>query len=85
MAVQADLRLVEHDKDGIAIAFRADVLRGPAESQNAVPARWLYDLAGSKLFEDLTSVNLGSPGPSRPPTPLVSSARSQLEVANAHR
>lgn len=54
MAVHADLRLVDHDEDGINLAFRADVLRGLAERQKAVPARWLYDLAGSKLFEDIT-------------------------------
>jgi len=54
MAVHADLRLVEHDEDGIDLAFRADVLRGFGERQKAVPARWLYDLAGSKLFEDIT-------------------------------
>jgi L-histidine Nalpha-methyltransferase len=54
MAVHADLRLVEHDEEGIDLAFRADVLRGLGERQKAVPARWLYDLAGSELFEDIT-------------------------------
>jgi L-histidine N-alpha-methyltransferase len=54
MAVHADLRLIEHDEDGIDLAFRADVLRGFGERHKAVPARWLYDLAGSKLFEDIT-------------------------------
>ena len=54
MAVHADLKLVEHDDDGIDLAFRADVLRGLAERQKAVPARWLYDLNGSELFEDIT-------------------------------
>lgn len=54
MAVHADLRLVEHDEDGIDPAFRAAVLRGFGERQKAVPARWLYDLAGSRLFEDIT-------------------------------
>lgn len=54
MAVHADLRLVEHDEDGVDLAFRADVLRGLAERQKAVPARWLYDLAGSELFEQIT-------------------------------
>lgn len=56
MALQADLKLVEHDDDGIDLAFRADVLRGLAERQKAVPARWLYDLAGSRLFEDITTL-----------------------------
>ena len=54
MAVHADLRLVEYDGDGIDPAFRAAVLRGFGERQKAVPARWLYDLAGSRLFEDIT-------------------------------
>ena len=54
MAVHADLRLVEHDEEGVDLAFRADVLRGLGERQKAVPARWLYDLAGSELFEDIT-------------------------------
>jgi len=54
MAVHADLRLIAHDEDGIDLAFRADVLRGLGERQKAVPARWLYDLAGSRLFEDIT-------------------------------
>lgn len=35
-------------------AFRADVLKGFGERQKAVPARWLYDLAGSELFEEIT-------------------------------
>lgn len=56
MGVHPDLKLVEHDEDGIDLAFRADVLRGLAERQKAVPARWLYDLTGSKLFEDITSL-----------------------------
>jgi dimethylhistidine N-methyltransferase len=54
MAVQTDLKLVENDEDGIDLAFRADVLRGLGERQKAVPARWLYDLAGSRLFEEIT-------------------------------
>src|SRR3954470_17133363 len=54
MAVHADLRLVEHDEEGVDLAFRADVLRGLGERQKAVPARWLYDLAGSELFEGIT-------------------------------
>src|SRR3954464_14063269 len=54
MAVHADLRLIAHDEDGIALALRADVLRGLGERQKAVPARWLYDLAGSRLFEEIT-------------------------------
>ena len=54
MVVHADLKLVDRDDDGIDLAFRADVLRGLSERQKAVPARWLYVLAGSRLFEDIT-------------------------------
>ncbi len=34
--------------------FRADVLAGLASSTPAVPARWLYDRAGSELFDQIT-------------------------------
>jgi len=54
MGVHADLKLVEHDKDGVDLAFRTDVLRGLAERQKAIPARWFYDLTGSELFEEIT-------------------------------
>ena len=48
------LALVEYDDDGISTAFRADVLEGLAQEPKAVPARWLYDDAGSALFEAIT-------------------------------
>lgn len=48
------LALIEYDDDGIATAFRADVLDGLAQDPKAVPARWLYDDAGSELFEAIT-------------------------------
>ena len=35
-------------------AFRTDVLTGLSASHRAIPARWLYDHIGSKLFEDIT-------------------------------
>ena len=35
-------------------AFRSDVLAGLAAPIRAVPARWLYDLRGSELFEAIT-------------------------------
>jgi L-histidine N-alpha-methyltransferase len=35
-------------------AFRDDVLAGLSASVPAVPARWLYDLRGSELFDDIT-------------------------------
>ncbi len=35
-------------------AFRDDVLAGLSAAVPAVPARWLYDLRGSELFDDIT-------------------------------
>ena len=37
-------------------AFGEDVLAGLQQAQKAVPARWLYDDAGSQLFEDITGL-----------------------------
>ncbi len=54
MAMHADLKLVEHDEEGVDLAFRAEVLRGLAEHQKAIPARWFYDMKGSELFEEIT-------------------------------
>jgi len=56
MTIHGDLKLVEHDEDGVDLAFRADVLTGLAERQKAIPARWFYDLAGSELFEQITQL-----------------------------
>ncbi|MGB3805784.1 MAG: L-histidine N(alpha)-methyltransferase, partial [Erythrobacter sp.] len=56
MGTQEGLRLVEKDEGGVDRAFRADVLDGLSQSQKAIPARWLYDDAGSQLFEDITQV-----------------------------
>ncbi|QFT78320.1 Histidine-specific methyltransferase EgtD [Erythrobacter sp. THAF29] len=50
------LRLVDHDEEGVNNAFRADVLEGLSQEQKAIPARWLYDDAGSQLFEDITQL-----------------------------
>lgn len=35
-------------------AFRADVLKGLAQPRKTIPARWFYDLEGSRLFEEIT-------------------------------
>ncbi len=56
MATKSDLRLVDLDDDGIDRAFRADVVQGLSEPQKAIPARWLYDDAGSELFEAITTL-----------------------------
>ena len=50
------LALVDRDERGVDRAFRQDVLRGLSQPQKAVPARWLYDDAGSQLFEDITAL-----------------------------
>ncbi|MGX7952233.1 L-histidine N(alpha)-methyltransferase [Tsuneonella sp. HG249] len=54
MEADQGLRLVRQDENGVAHTFRDDVLRGLSEPQKAVPARWFYDEAGSRLFEDIT-------------------------------
>lgn len=56
MPQQSGLKLVERDADGVDTAFRADVLDGLSQSPKAIPARWFYDDAGSKLFEDITQL-----------------------------
>ncbi|WP_298467563.1 L-histidine N(alpha)-methyltransferase [uncultured Erythrobacter sp.] len=56
MTTQKGLKLVERDDDGVDTAFRADVLDGLSQPQKAIPARWLYDDAGSQLFEDITQL-----------------------------
>ncbi len=50
------LALVDRDETGVDKAFRADVLAGLRGRAKAIPARWLYDSAGSQLFEDITQV-----------------------------
>jgi dimethylhistidine N-methyltransferase len=56
MIKPSGLKLVERDAGGVDLAFRADVLAGLAEPQKAIPARWFYDNAGSRLFEDITQL-----------------------------
>ncbi|GAA4643385.1 L-histidine N(alpha)-methyltransferase [Pontixanthobacter gangjinensis] len=56
MASSQGLSLVEKDEDGISRDFREAVLAGLSETQKAIPARWLYDDAGSQLFEDITKL-----------------------------
>jgi len=57
MVAGTGLKLVDLGEDGVDRAFRSDVLDGLSEPQKAVPARWLYDDAGSQLFEDITKVS----------------------------
>lgn len=56
MSTHEGLKLVERDESGVDTAFREDVLSGLSQEQKAVPARWLYDDAGSQLFEDITKL-----------------------------
>lgn len=56
MTDNSGLKLVDLDEAGVDRAFRADVLSGMREAQKAIPARWLYDDAGSQLYEDITQV-----------------------------
>ncbi|MDJ0643421.1 MAG: L-histidine N(alpha)-methyltransferase [Erythrobacter sp.] len=56
MTTKKGLKLVDRDEAGIDTAFRADVLDGLSQEQKAIPARWLYDDAGSQLFEDITQL-----------------------------
>ncbi|MEO7366298.1 MAG: L-histidine N(alpha)-methyltransferase, partial [Sphingomicrobium sp.] len=55
--------------DDQAAAFRDDVLAGLAASIPAIPARWLYDRAGSELFDAIT--RLPSYYPTRTETALL--------------
>jgi len=54
MALDTGIALVDRDAAGVDRAFRADVLDGLAQRHKAIPARWFYDDAGSRLFEDIT-------------------------------
>jgi dimethylhistidine N-methyltransferase len=56
MTSNKGIALVNLDDDGVDRAFRADVLQGLSEEQKAIPARWLYDDAGSELFEKITQL-----------------------------
>jgi dimethylhistidine N-methyltransferase len=56
MSPQHGIKLVDLDEDGVDRNFRADVLAGMAQEPKAVPARWFYDEAGSRLFEEITQL-----------------------------
>ena len=57
-------------------AFRDDVLAGLSASVPAVPARWLYDLRGSELFDDIT--RLPTYYPTRTETKLLHDIMPQV-------
>jgi L-histidine N-alpha-methyltransferase len=72
MPAKAGIALVELDGDGVNKAFRAEVLDGLAQQPKAVPARWLYDDEGSRLFEAITRL------PEYYPT------RAETEILQSH-
>lgn len=78
-ASKNDLRLVDLDEEGVDKAFRADVLQGLSEAQKAIPARWLYDDAGSQLFEDITG--LEEYYPTRAETEILASRGAEFAQA----
>jgi dimethylhistidine N-methyltransferase len=62
--------------DTVDPAFRSDVLAGLAEPIPAIPARWLYDLRGSQLFDDIT--RLDSYYPTRTETALLKARMPEI-------
>ncbi len=63
-------------------AFRADVLAGLAEPIPSIPARWLYDLRGSELFDDIT--RLPSYYPTRTETALLEARMGEIARLAGH-
>ena len=62
--------------DDVDPAFRADVLAGLAEPIPSIPARWLYDLRGSELFDDIT--RLEAYYPTRTETALLDARMPEI-------
>ena len=63
-------------------AFLADVLAGLAEPIPAIPARWLYDLRGSELFDDIT--RLETYYPTRTETALLEAKMPEIAALACH-
>ena len=76
MAASEELQLVDRDEQGVDRAFRADVLEGLSQDRKAVPARWLYDEAGSLLFEEITQ--LPEYYPTRAETSILKARASEI-------
>lgn len=79
MPTRETIALVDLDESGVDRAFRADVLDGLRQAQKAVPARWLYDDAGSQLFEDIT--RLAEYYPTRAETEMLEARGAQFAAA----
>ncbi|MBU3067468.1 L-histidine N(alpha)-methyltransferase [Nocardia sp. NEAU-G5] len=52
-APMVDIHLTDHD---LAMALRADALRGLTSSPKTMPPKWFYDARGSELFEAITEL-----------------------------
>ena len=76
MEANRDIRLVELDERGVDRAFRADILAGLGQATKATPAHWLYDDAGSQLFEEITQ--LPEYYPTRAETEILESNGAQF-------
>jgi dimethylhistidine N-methyltransferase len=76
MRTSDGLSLVETDANGVATAFRSDVLQGLSEPQKAIPARWFYDDVGSELFEEIT--RLDEYYPTRAETEILTARRAEF-------
>jgi len=79
MTTSEAITLVDRDEAGIDRAFRADVLEGLRASRKAIPARWLYDDAGSQLFEDITQVP--EYYPTRAETEILTARAAEIAAA----
>ena len=69
--------------DEVDPAFRADVLAGLAEPIPSIPARWLYDLRGSQLFDDIT--RLTAYYPTRTETGLLAGRMGEIAALAGER
>lgn len=56
MGIERLIVPADETPDALARAFRADVLAGLSQPHKAVPARWLYDESGSRLFQKITAL-----------------------------
>jgi L-histidine N-alpha-methyltransferase len=84
MANVASLAQSQRDRAEVDPAFRRDVLNGLAVRPRTIPARWLYDRAGSELFEAITA--LPEYYVTRTETALLSSAVEEVaELAGPDR
>ncbi len=66
----------------VDLAFRADVLAGLFEPIPSIPARWLYDLRGSELFDEIT--RLDTYYPTRTETALLEAKMPEIAALAGH-